>query len=322
MKRRELLLSGLTCISSTAALAANHSTKNPILLIVPFSPGGLADNVARLLADALLELKGHQLIVINKPGASGVIAALDVANSQPTERKLMFTASTAALAIRQLKDERLNALRTLQPLSGVGRQDSFLVVSEQIKSRNLKDFIDLLRSGFASTYGSIGIGSVGHILGAAMIERLGSDISHVPYKVSSLMMQDIARGNPTFSFCAYDVFRPFMEKQLVKPIAIASAERSPLFPLVSTMREEGFKEVECQPWLAIYAPNHANDWLPTNIISDINETLSNPEIVLRLKSMNVEPFKLAGPKLNRFIDEDMRSWQSKWRRLSELGLLQ
>jgi tripartite-type tricarboxylate transporter receptor subunit TctC len=202
---------------------------SPIVnLVSPFQPGGPVDATARVLSDELLRQKGVASVVTYKPGAAGLLAAQEVAYGPPARPRLLIMPS--ALWLSSLFPEQetvVTALSRLRPLCGLARQGTFLVASNQLGVASLEAFVQ--RAGAADkplTCGIQGVGSAPHLMAVSLALEIGSEVVPVPYQGSSSLVLDLIQGRIDFAFLTFEAFNVHLQRNAVRPLAVASANRS------------------------------------------------------------------------------------------------
>jgi tripartite-type tricarboxylate transporter receptor subunit TctC len=231
-------------------LAAQTYPSQPIKIVVPTAPGGVADVVGRTFANKLSEA-GHTAVVENKTGAGGAIAADSVAKAAPDGYTIYVG---------------FHATNAILPVTIAAKTANVLIVHPSTPAKTLKELVAHAKSNPGKlTFASQGNGSTGHIVGEQFRDVAGIDVSHVPYRGAAPAAQDLIAGHVTMLFDVLTTAVPQIKSEKVRPIAIADAKRNALLPDVPTVSEAGFPELESGPWFGFFVPANTPkpviDWL-------------------------------------------------------------
>ena len=238
LKKRQVIaalascaLTGLLGISNIAYAQGAYPNK-PIRLIVPFTPGGVTDTSARLIADQMSKRLGQQIIVENKPGASGNIGTSQVAQSEPDGYTLLLGFDgTMVINPHVFASVPFDAVKDFAPIGKIGDADLVIVAHPSVKASNIKELIALSKSEpNGLNYGTSGLGSTPHIAGETLNMKTGSKLVHVPYKGGGQAMIDLQGGNIPLVFTAVAGALPHIKAGRIKAIGVPSATRSPSLP--------------------------------------------------------------------------------------------
>jgi tripartite-type tricarboxylate transporter receptor subunit TctC len=252
----------LVVLIAGAGLAAAQSTypSRPIKIMVPFAAGTSVDVTARRIGEAMAPLLGQPVVVENKGGAGGSIGTDMVAKSPADGYTLVLgTIGTHAFAVGLYKSLAYDPQKDFAPITRtVYGGFNTLLVHPSFPAGNMREFIAVAREraqqGKPLTFGSSGVGSVGHLLTELIKQATGIEAVHVPYKGSSLIVADVIGGHVDFFIAAPSITIPQVVGKTLKAIAVDSPERSAYLPDVPTMREFGLNNVEAQIWIGLFAP--------------------------------------------------------------------
>ena len=279
LKKRQVIaalascaLTGLLGISNIAYAQGAYPNK-PIRLIVPFTPGGVTDTSARLIADQMSKRLGQQIIVENKPGASGNIGTSQVAQSEPDGYTLLLGFDgTMVINPHVFASVPFDAVKDFAPIGKIGDADLVIVAHPSVKASNIKELIALSKSEpNGLNYGTSGLGSTPHIAGETLNMKTGSKLVHVPYKGGGQAMIDLQGGNIPLVFTAVAGALPHIKAGRIKAIGVPSATRSPSLPDTQTFIEAGLPNFLLASWVGILAPAKT----PTAVITKLNDTLND-----------------------------------------------
>lgn len=246
MLESRLLLGIIMCVCMTANAA--------VRIVVPFVPGGPADNLARTIQVSLAQELAQPVAIEYRQGAGGDVAAAYVANTDSKDVVLLLT-STGIVTNLLLKSNQYYDATRLVPVSYIGTQTLILAVGNKSAMRN---FAEWRKTANSATYGSSGVGSATHIVGEVFARTIDRDLQHIPYKGIAQATTDVISGTLDFMF-DYDTHAlPFVQDQQLIAIAVAAPHRLARLPDVPTLRELGITGMDIQPWWAIFANQTAD----------------------------------------------------------------
>ena len=295
IKKRQIIaaiascaLTGLVGISCSAHAQGAYPNK-PIRLIVPFTPGGVTDTSARLIADQMTKRLGQQIIVENKPGASGNIGTSQVAQSDPDGYTLLLGFDgTMVINPHVFASVPFDAVKDFAPVGKIGDADLVIVAHPSVKANNINELIALSKSEpNGLNYGTSGLGSTPHIAGETLNMKTGSKLVHVPYKGGGQAMIDLQGVNIPLVFTAVAGALPHIKAGRIKAIGVPSATRSPSLPDTQTFIEAGLPNFLLASWVGILAPAKTPTAVITKLNSTLNDVLNDPDVKKRLEVLGV-----------------------------------
>ena len=253
------------------AAAAQGYPARPITMIVPFSPGGPGDILARIIAPPMSARLGQPIVVDNRPGAGSTIGAEAVAKSPPDGYALLLgSAATYAVAPNVYPRLGYDPNTSFAPIGLVAQAPFLLVVHPSVRATTLKELIDLARSRPNQIhYGSTGNGTLVHLAGEIFKNLAGIELVHVPYKGVAGAVTDLVGGRVQLMFEQPSAFLQHIQAGRLRPVALSSPERFEGLPGVPTMREAGLPEYDVTAWLGLAAARDT----PTPIIKRLHEEL-------------------------------------------------
>lgn len=284
------LLAAVLALGAVAAPAQPAYPSAPIKFVVPYVPGGLPDTVARILSQRLTESLGKPVVVENKPGAGGALAAAAIAQA-PADGHTLLLSDGQLLAITPLLQAKpaYDATKDFVPVSLVGTAPLFLAVNPKVKANNLDELIALAKSKPGSlNYGSAGIGSPHHLTAEAMKEGLGIFITHIPFRGSGASMPAMVGGQVDMVFASPPSLMGFVKSGQARLIAINAGKRSALAPDVPALAEKipGFD-------FAFTIVVLAKTGTPAAIVNKVSEaiaaTVKRPDVIELLRIAGVDP---------------------------------
>jgi tripartite-type tricarboxylate transporter receptor subunit TctC len=250
-----LLLAGLFGHAVAPQAADTAYPAREIRFVVPFPPGGGNDIVGRLVAGKLEEALGQSVLVENRGGAGGTTGTAIVAKAPADGYTLLI--NNISLAINATLFPRLpyDTLKSLQPVSLVGRQPNVLAVAPALKAASVGEFLKLARGRADGViYGSGGPGSSSHLAGARLQLATGVRMTHVPYKGLAQALTDLGAARVEVVVATVSTALPHMKAGKVRALAVTSAQRTPLLPKLPTMIEAGVRDYEVTTWYMVLAP--------------------------------------------------------------------
>ena len=298
---------GLTMTSTSLAAYPTQAIK----LVVAYPAGGGTDTTARIVADRMSHVLGQTVVVDNRPGAAGTIGATAVANAKPDGYTLLFAASPE-LSVANIGIQNLayDSVKDFRPISLVGHVRFVLVANLGLEANSVDDLVRYAKDHPGKVnYASFGNFTSNHLVGELFKVRTGTDILHVPYKGSAPALVDLMGGRIQISFDSMPNVMPLIESGKIKPLAIATAQRSELLPDVPTMMESGVSEFTASTWFGLLAPRGTPDDVIDKLHIAITEVLHDSETRSRFASRHIEPQSSTPDEFARFIESERRKWE-------------
>jgi len=309
----------LRCLCATilafvaVSAAAQQYPSRSVRLVVPFAPGGSADLVARLLGQRLAESWGQQVIVDNRPGASGMIGNEFVAKSAPDGYTLTM-GTLGPFSVNQTLFEKVpyDNIRDFAPITLTGIASHVLVAHPSAPVETVNDVIALARAKPGQLmFASSGSGNATHLTFELFKAMAQVDIVHVPYKGGGPAMADLVGGQVAFSFASMPSALPYVQVGRLRAIAVGGGQRSPLFPNVPTVAEAGLAGFESQDWQGILAPART----PVEVIARLNAELVRILAVPELRSKLAAAGFDAKTSTPQWFADFIKSETAKWARI-------
>jgi len=283
---------------------------HPIRYIVANSAGGGEDTTARTIAGKLTTALGQQIIIDNRPGAAGSIAAELAAKSPPDGYTIMM-GSVGSLAVNPSMYKKLayNPERDLAPVSLVVSQGNILVVNPAVPARSVRELIALAKAKPGKlTFGSSGSGNAGHLAGELFKNMAGVDMVHVPYKGGAPAMIDLIGGRIDMVFSSAATALPQIKADKIKALAVTTAKRSTQLPEVPTIAESGIPGYEAANWYGIVVPIKTPQNINQRLNAEIVRVLSAPDTKAALFNQGLD----AAPSTSQEFGAQMHSEAIKW----------
>jgi len=306
----------IRCMLAIVALAggvahdasAQNYPSRPIRVVVPFPPGGTADVVARILAQPLGQALGQALVVDNRAGADGAVAALLVMNALPDGHTLFLASNSPMSAVPTMHRKPPYDPRTdFTAITLIGKFTFFLFVNSAVPARTLTEFIDYARANPGKlNYGS---GNTTAIVSMAQLSLLAKlDMTHVPYKGDAPTTADLIAGRVQSAFMTPVPAFALAKEGKLRILATLLTKRSALAPDVPTMAEAGMPDVSVAPWLGLFAPAKLPKDITTRLSREFNAALRRPEVMEQLARQGFEAQGSTPEELTTHVKEQIDAW--------------
>jgi tripartite-type tricarboxylate transporter receptor subunit TctC len=279
----------LVLLAAPAFALAQAYPHKPVRVIIPFPPGGPTDVLGRIVAQRLAEKLGQPFVVENKPGASGMIGATQVAKAPPDGYTLLINASLHVINPSLYPKMQHDPIKDFAPVSQIADVPMVLVVNKTNPARNLKDVIAQAKKTPGMSFASSGNGTAPHLAGEAFNVAAGLKLMHVPYKGSAPALTDIMGGHVAMMFDPLASSTPFIHSGTLRPIAVTTAKRVPTLPDVPTMAEAGLPGYEISTWYGVWAPANTPKDIVAKLSSEIATLVREPEITRRIMELGSIP---------------------------------
>jgi tripartite-type tricarboxylate transporter receptor subunit TctC len=296
-------------MASTATLAQSYPSKT-IRFIAPYAPGGASDILGRVLAQKLSERMGQPIVVENRSGAGGNIAAGLVAKSAPDGYTILLAAVGHAVSPALYADLPYDPIKEFAPISLVALVPIMLVVHPSLPASNLKQLINLakVKPGQLS-YGSSGTGSSSHLSMELFKALARVNIIHVPYRGGQLLITDLIAGHIDVAFNQFGMLLPYVTSGRLKPIAMASAKRSSLMPNLPTVAESGVPGYEVSTWTGLMAPVGTARDIINKLNLETSRVLGLVDVRQRLAEQGIEPIGTTPEQFATYLESEVTKWK-------------
>jgi tripartite-type tricarboxylate transporter receptor subunit TctC len=290
---------------------ASAYPSRPIRMIVAFPPGGTTDLVARLVADRVKDLLAQSVIVENKPGANGAIGADLVAKSDPDGYTLFFSTAGALTINPSLRsDLSYDPVKDFAPVAPVVRNIVLFSAGPALKAETARDLVELARAHPGSiTVAVTGVGAISH-LGVELLQRAaGIRLQYVPYRGGGQAISDVIGGQVSAMNADLASLVPQLRAGRLRPLAVASNNRSDVLPDTPTWAEVGFPDVIADNWSAVMAPAATPPAIVSRLNAALNAAVGDPEIRARFAANGVSATGGSPDDLAALIAEEMARWR-------------
>jgi len=303
-----LALGAGSLVNAQSGGAGAWPTQKPIRLIAVFPPGGSVDQVARVLAPALQSELKQNVIVENIGGASGVIGTAAMTRSDADGYTFAVVFDTHGVN-PSLKDKLpYDTIKDIAPVILVGTSPMVLVASKKSGITSFKQLVDMSKTGKQFSYGSIGIGSLGHLAMARLAKQAGFDWNHIPYRGGGPLMQDVLGGQVELAVGSEFLVKPHIDSGGVIPLVITTAKRSAALPNVPTISESGFPGFSAPAWWAVLAPAKTPPVVVDAMNKALNKVLKTPAVADKFKAQGIDIVGGSTETLRDFIGKQIAVW--------------
>lgn len=307
--RRTALGLSLAALGPFARAQSDWPSK-PITLVLGFAPGGPNDLVARALALRLSEQLKQQVVVDNKPGASGNIAAGIVARAVPDGHTFLYNSSSLALNAALMAKMPVDPLRDLVPVNGTATLPLVCIVEASFPAGNFREWAAQLRANPGKfNYGTAGIGNLTHLVGTMILKANGLSAVMTPYKGSSEALQGLLNGSTQFMFDSVNSPLQLIRAGKVKPLFVLSSHRSPVLPDVPTLAESGSKNIDSSAWQGVMAPAKTPPAIVERFAAEISRAMANPEMKAALAAQGAYAIATTPRQYAAFFAEEVATYK-------------
>lgn len=310
-----LSVAAATALSAAGAFAQDFPSK-PITWVVGFSPGGISDQGARMVAKTFGEKIGQPIIVENKPGAGSIVAAESVAQAKPDGYTVLYASNGMMAANKSLyKKLSYDPLTSFTLIHGMGSSPMVVVVPENSPFKTLKDLIEHAKKNPSKlTFASVGNGTAAHLAPELLSKQAGIKMVHVPYKGSAPGMTDLLAGRIDLMFDYSIVVKPQIDGGKLRALAQTGPKRMVSHPDVPTLAELGFPQAQFAAWATLVGPAGMPQPIVDKLAKAFNEALKDPGIIKYHEDQGVLLMPdVDGPKLKPFIVSE----QAKFKEMIE-----
>ena len=313
MRIRRLLsmsIGALWCLTGSGVLLADDYPVQPIKVIIPNPPGGPGDIIARAFTERAARIVGKPFVYDYRPGASTMIGMAAAAKSEPDGYTIVGLPSSAVSAVAIRKSARYNIETDFRPIAGIGSVPLVLVVRSGLKLGSMDDFIVGARNGNL-TFGSGGVGTIGHLTSLLLLNNVNGRATHVPFRGNPDVLQAILGAHVDFGVVSVADAIPFISSAEVQFLAVTADTRIPAMPDVPTMKEVGLPNVDAKLWYAFLAPRDTRQERITKLYKSFADAAEDPLLQDQVKSLG---FKVELRNSQELADM-MKGELARWRRV-------
>lgn len=298
-------------LTASPVLAQSYPDK-PIRVVLPFPPGGGTDGLARVILPKMSQAMGQPVVIDNRPGAGGVVAADLVAKSAPDGYTLFMGSSTLLTATPSLLKLPYDMQKDFAPITMFATAAFILAVNPQVAATSVSQLVALAKAKPGSlNYASGGIGSPLHLCGELFKSRAGINIVHIAYKGGAPAATAVLAGEAQMIFGSFATSQPQIRAGRLRGLAVTSAVRAPLTPELPTMIESGFAGFNVQAWNSLDAPARTPAAIVQRIYAETSKAIQLPEVIDLMNKIGYAP---AGTTPQQYA-EQKRSETAMWAKL-------
>lgn len=307
---RILVMFSALFVSLSVAGAADSYPNRPIHIIVPFSAGGLNDNVARIIQPSLQEDLGQPVIIENRTGASGIVGTDAVAKATPDGYTLLVVASSHTVSPATNAKLPYNTEHAFAPISLLVRDPLLFIVSNSVKAKTLSAFIALAKSEPGKmNYATPGTASQSHLVTELLSQRAGIRMVEVPYRGGAPAMLALISGEVQFAVLSTQLSAPQIRSGKIHALASGGRTRDKNFPDLPTLIESGFPSMEALQWVGILAPAGTSKDTISRLNSALRRILEKPDIVSKLATQGTTAAATSPEEFQTLISAEIHEWK-------------
>ena len=308
-RRIGLLAALIACLPSLVMAQATPWPSKPIKIVVPFAPGGNTDSIARITAERLTQSLGQTVVVENKVGAGGGIAAEFVAKAAPDGYTLLMAAMPVMAILPAINKTNYDPVRDFVPISNVGSNPFVMGVHKSVPANNVQELVALARKNPGKyNYASGGSGSVSHLSAALFVNRAQIDMTHISYKGGAPAVTDLLAGNVQMYFGNFSELAPHVAGGNIRLIGVSSEKRSSQLPQVATIAESGFPGFRTVTWNGLMAPAGTPAAVVQRVADAVKEALATEGMTARLQQIGVDSIGSTPRELADTLRTDIAIW--------------
>lgn len=299
------------CLAAAVLAATVHAQDYParaVKILVPQTPGGASDTLARVMAQKLSEKWGQPVVVENRAGAGGNVGMEVVANSPADGYTLLMSyVGTHAINGSLYKKLPFDPGKDFAPVATLATLPFVAVTTQGAPFKTIAELVNAARQQ-PLTYGSAGNGSVNHLLGEMFNSAAGVKLVHVPYRGAAPAMQDLMAGQINLVFTSLPSVAGHIRQGSLHAIAVTSSKRAASFPNIPTIAESGFRDFDVNPWFGLFAPAKVPANVVRKINADVNELLKSKDVIDKFSAQGAEPYLTDPAQFAAVLHADIVKW--------------
>jgi tripartite-type tricarboxylate transporter receptor subunit TctC len=288
---------------------AQDFPQRPIRMIVGFPPGGTTDIVARLLAPRISERFKQQVVIDNRPGASGLIGGSIVVKAQPDGHTLFFTGASAAITVSLYAKPPYNITKDLVPVAYAASTPYVVVAHPSVNAKTLQDFIAYAKANPGKVqYGASAPGTTQHLTGESLKRHFGFDMLFVPHKGTGPMIPDVLAGRLQLAIDNVLALSPHIQRGALHALVVTTAKRTSMLPDVPTLDESGMPGFDASGWFGLFAPVGTPQRVRDRLAQAIIAIMQEPEIREQLLKIGADPVYGGPAELHKILHTNVAIW--------------
>lgn len=310
LRAARLIVPGICLLAGAAALADDYPSKS-IRLVVPFAAGGGGDSLARVLSEKLKTRLGQPVVVDNRPGASGIVGSEVVAKAPPDGYTILLNTPNLIMTKFMTRKLPYEPLTDLLPVAEVVRAQLWLAASTaKTDAKTVQELVSQAKARNEGLfYGSVGAGSVGHLLGFGFVEAAGLKAEHVPYKGGAPATMALLTGEISFAVMDYVVLKPHVDSGKVRLLATLGAKRSANSPTTPTLAEAGYPGLDIYSWAGLFVPAGTPAEVVDKLAAASKAVMADPEVRAKFVGFGYDPGTLLLGDFARMVKADSDRWE-------------
>ncbi len=311
---RTVVLGGLVAVMLCAqaisvAQTASSFPNQPIRMVVPYPPGGPTDITARVVAAEMSKTIGQNIVIDNRPGASGMIGSEMVTKSTPDGYTVLANASIHVINPSVYPDMRFDAIKDFVPITQLAQVPLVLVVPANSPIKSVKDLVAYAKANPGKVnFGSAGSASAQHLAGESFKIAAGIQMQHIPYKGSAPALTDLAGGQLQLMFDSMPSATPMINSGKLRAIAVTTTTRAKARPDLPTIAESGFPGFDISTWYAYWAPKGTPADVVEKLAASAAQALKNPEVIAKYEAMGAEPVGSTPAQFAAYVESEAKKW--------------
>lgn len=315
MKRMTCALVAMAWVTLALSLAGpcqaadDEYPSRPIRIVAPFPPGGPLDTICRVLAQQLTQQMGQQVVVDNRPGASGIIGVDHVAHARPDGYTLVMTGNSFAIHATLMKKLPYDTIKDLMPVAQVATTPLWIVVTPKLAVTSVRDLVALAKARPGKLTYAGTMGTVTHLSVELFKQAHGIDLVFVPYKGSAPAMTDLISGQVDVMFDTIPSSLGFARSGSLKALAITSAKRVSIAADIPAITEEGLPDIDVVGWYGLLAPAGTDKKIIDRLNAEIRKALEDPGVKARLEGAGADAAYSATDTFTHFINSEIARWK-------------
>jgi tripartite-type tricarboxylate transporter receptor subunit TctC len=300
--------------SLATAQAQSAWPQKPIRIVVPFAPGGNTDSIARVMAERFTQSLGQPVLVDNKVGAGGAIAAEFVAKAPADGYTLIMAAMPVMAVLPVISKTNFDPLRDFVPVSNVGSNPFVMGIHKSVPANTLPEFVAYMRKNPGKfNYASGGSGSVSHLSAALFVKRAEIDMTHISYKGGAPAVTDLLGGNVQMYFGNFSELYPHVSGGNIRIIGVSSDKRAVQLPQVATIAESGFPGFKTLTWNGLMAPAGTPSAVVARLADAVKEALAFEGTQSKFQQMGVDAIGSSPREFADTLRADIATWSEAGR---------
>ena len=303
------LLTTAFCLTALVSPVSAEYPDKPIRMVVGYAPGGAADKLVRPITDRLARILKQAFVVDYKPGAGAALAAELTAKAPADGYTLHITDSGPMTILPHMRKLGYDPLSSFTPISMVGGGGVIVVVLPSSKATDMKSLIELAKKDPKNwSYGTSGVGGVGHLAGEQFKAAAKINIDHIPYKGGSPAITELLGGHVPLLFSSLGAAASHIQAGRLRALADSSGKRSSMFPDVPTMAEAGFPGFDASIWFSIVGPAGLPKEVMDKLVPALTSVMKDPEVILAIKREGYDPMPMTPQQTAERIKSDFELW--------------